>query len=102
MRGPNGREGEVGSFRISDAQRDLIWQHREALPGQVAEIAAMELGDDGQGPPRAGVSCGFIRQRAKAICICTPTVWSDRTIRKQRRERNTRSFRVRGGGDREK
>jgi hypothetical protein len=51
-----GTHSEVGSFRITDAQRDLIWAHREELTGQVAEIDCMQITDSGA--VRAGV---FVR-----------------------------------------
>lgn len=51
-----GPEGEVGSLAVPDIQRDWIWDHRNDLPGQVAEIFAQEVTK--AGVPRAGV---FIR-----------------------------------------
>lgn len=47
-------EGEVGSFAITDKQRNWIWRHRKLLIGQEAEIKAQDIGST-TGSPRAGV-----------------------------------------------
>lgn len=52
----NGARGEIGSFAISDSERDWIWQNRGLLEGQTAEIRAQEL--TSRGVLRAGV---FVR-----------------------------------------
>lgn len=52
-----GGRGEVGSFAITDAQRDWIWQHREELIGATAKISVMEISE--KGAPRAGVFHGW-------------------------------------------
>lgn len=51
-----GGRGEVGSFKLTDPQLQWIWDNREFLKGQVAEIHAQEVTK--AGAPRAGV---FIR-----------------------------------------
>jgi hypothetical protein len=49
----SGNLGEVGSFGISDAERQWIWDHRDELRGAVAKVSVMEKTD--AGAPRAGV-----------------------------------------------
>lgn len=51
-----GGRGEIGSFSIPDSQLQWIWDNRDILEGQVAEIYAQEVTK--AGAPRAGV---FIR-----------------------------------------
>jgi len=51
-----GGRGEVGSFRVTDEELQWMWNNREFLKGQVAEIYAQEVTKTGA--PRAGV---FIR-----------------------------------------
>lgn len=53
---PSGGRGEVGSFQATDSQLKWIWDNRDILRGQVAEIYAQEVTK--AGAPRAGV---FIR-----------------------------------------
>ncbi len=48
-----GAQGKVGSFSLTDAQRQWIWAHRDVLSGQVARIHTMNLTD--KGIPRTGV-----------------------------------------------
>jgi ATP-dependent DNA ligase len=50
---PTGQRGRIGSFSISDDQRDWIWENRDLLQGQVAEIEAFEM-SPGRQVPRAG------------------------------------------------
>jgi hypothetical protein len=52
----SGGTGEVGSFKATDAQLKWMWDNRDILKGQVAEIHAQEITK--AGAPRAGV---FIR-----------------------------------------
>jgi hypothetical protein len=58
--GPTGEYGKVGSFSITDEQRDWIWTNRDLLIGEVAEIEAFEM-TPGREVPRAG---RFIRWHA--------------------------------------
>ena len=51
-----GIRSEVGSFQITNSQRQWIWDHRELLEGQVAEIQTVEVTK--AGAVRAGV---FVR-----------------------------------------
>lgn len=62
-----GARGEVGSFAISDQQRNWIWQHRHDLNGSVAKVRAQEITDDGRGVPRAGVFCGFHADKGSEV-----------------------------------
>jgi len=58
--GPTGESGKIGSFSITDKQRDWIWTNRDLLVGEVAEIEAFEM-TPGREVPRAG---RFIRWHA--------------------------------------
>jgi hypothetical protein len=49
----SGGIGEVGSFAISDSERQWIWDHRDQLIGAVAKVSVMEK--TSSGAPRAGV-----------------------------------------------
>ena len=53
----SGTRSEVGSFQITDDQRQWIWDHRKFLEGQVAEVQAMEVTK--AGAVRAGVFVRF-------------------------------------------
>ena len=53
VEGPGGSTSEVGSFQITDQQRQWIWDNRSILEGQVAEIRAMDITKSGA--VRAGV-----------------------------------------------
>lgn len=58
VEGPRtGGRGEVGSFAISDAERQWIWDHREELIGAVAKVQVMAMTTNGS--PRAGVFHGW-------------------------------------------
>jgi hypothetical protein len=52
-----GGRGEVGSFAISDAERQWIWDHRKELIGAVAKVQVMAMTDFGK--PRAGTFVGW-------------------------------------------
>jgi hypothetical protein len=52
-----GGRGEVGSFAVSDAERQWIWDHREELIGAVAKVQVMAMTDSGK--PRAGTFVGW-------------------------------------------
>lgn len=58
-----GELGEVGSFELSDAERQWIWDHRHELKGQVIRVRALEL--TARGVPRAGVMTGFHPDKAR-------------------------------------
>lgn len=47
-----GNEGKVGSFAVSDPQRQWIFDHRDELVGAVAKVSVMEKTETGL--PRAG------------------------------------------------
>lgn len=53
VEGPTGVQSEVGSLQITDAQRQWMWNNRDLLRGQIAEIKAMDITDSGA--VRAGV-----------------------------------------------
>jgi ATP-dependent DNA ligase len=53
VEGPTGVESEVGSFQLTNQQRQWIWDHRDVLTGQIAEVRAMTVTESGA--IRAGV-----------------------------------------------
>jgi hypothetical protein len=57
VEGPTGVESEIGSFQLTNEQRRWIWQHRDVLTGQIAEVRAMKVNDSGA--IRAGVFVRF-------------------------------------------
>jgi hypothetical protein len=57
VEGPTGVESEIGSFQLTNEQRRWIWQHRELLMGQVAEVRALTVNESGAF--RAGVFVRF-------------------------------------------
>ena len=38
-------ETEVGSFQLTDEQRQWIWEHRDVLTGQIAEVRALTVNE---------------------------------------------------------
>src|ERR1017187_2010984 len=77
VEGPTGQRGKIGSFSISDDQRDWIWENRDLLQGQVAEIEAFEM-SPGRQVPRAG---RFIRwhpsKSEQALLLYAETISGD-------------------------
>jgi hypothetical protein len=67
VEGPTGVESEIGSFQLTIEQRRWIWQHRDVLTGQIAEIRAMEI--TANGAVRAGVFTRFHPSKAEAGLI---------------------------------
>ena len=68
VEGPTGVETEVGSFQLTDEQRQWIWEHRDVLTGQIAEVRALTVNETGA--IRAGVFVRFpvqIRAGTSAI-----------------------------------
>ncbi|MGO8736460.1 MAG: hypothetical protein ACLQVM_27120 [Terriglobia bacterium] len=57
VEGPTGVESEVGSFQLTNEQRRWIWEHREVLTGQIAEVRALTVNESGA--IRAGVFVRF-------------------------------------------
>ncbi len=57
VEGPTGVESEIGSFQLTKEQRQWIWDHRELLTGQIAEVRAMTVNESGA--IRAGVFVRF-------------------------------------------
>jgi ATP-dependent DNA ligase len=57
VEGPTGVESEIGSFQLTNEQRRWIWQHRDLLTGQIAEVRAMTVNESGA--VRAGVFVRF-------------------------------------------
>ena len=47
VEGPTGVESEIGSFQLSNEQRQWIWHHRQVLTGQIAEVRAMAINESG-------------------------------------------------------
>ncbi|MGA2200110.1 MAG: hypothetical protein ABSG45_09255 [Nitrososphaerales archaeon] len=63
VEGPTGVESEVGSFQLTNAQRQWIWDHRHVLTGQVAEVRAMNVNKSGA--IRGGVFVRFHPSRSE-------------------------------------
>jgi hypothetical protein len=63
VEGPTGVQSEIGSFQLTDEQRRWIWQHREVLTGQIAEVRAMNVNESGA--IRAGVFVRFHPSRSE-------------------------------------
>ncbi len=57
VEGPTGVESEIGSFQLTNEQRRWIWEHRDVLTGQIAEVRAMKVNESGA--IRAGVFVRF-------------------------------------------
>ncbi len=57
VEGPTGARSEIGSFQLTNEQRRWIWEHREVLTGQIAEVRAMKVNESGA--LRAGVFVRF-------------------------------------------
>jgi hypothetical protein len=57
VEGPTGVESEIGSFQLTNEQRRWIWDHRQVLTGQIAEVRAMKVNESGA--IRAGVFVRF-------------------------------------------
>ena len=55
---------EIGSFQLTNDQRQWIWDHRDVLTGQVAEVRAMNVNKSGA--IRAGVFVRFHPSRSEA------------------------------------
>jgi hypothetical protein len=64
VEGPTGVESEVGSFQLTNEQRQWIWDHREVLTGQIAEVRAMTVTESGA--IRAGVFVRFHPSQSEA------------------------------------
>jgi ATP-dependent DNA ligase len=57
VEGPAGVKSEIGSFQLTNAQRQWIWEHRDVLAGQIAEVRALTVNESGA--IRAGVFVRF-------------------------------------------
>ena len=57
VEGPTGVESEIGSFQVTNEQRRWIWEHRQVLTGQIAEVRALTVNESGA--IRAGVFVRF-------------------------------------------
>jgi hypothetical protein len=64
VEGPTGVESEIGSFQLTNEQRQWIWDHRDVLTGQIAEVRAMKVNESGA--IRAGVFVRFHPSRSEA------------------------------------
>jgi hypothetical protein len=47
VEGPTGMECEIDSFQLANEQRQWIWEHREVLTGQIAEVRALTVNESG-------------------------------------------------------
>jgi hypothetical protein len=57
VEGPTGVESEIGSFQLTNEQRRWIWEHRQVLTSQIAEVRALTVNESGA--IRAGVFVRF-------------------------------------------
>jgi hypothetical protein len=57
VEGPTGVESEIGSFQLTNKQRQWIWDQRDVLTGQIAEVRALTVNESGA--IRAGVFVRF-------------------------------------------
>ena len=64
VEGPSGARSEIGSFQVTNAQRRWIWDHRDVLTGQIAEVRSMNVNENGA--IRAGVFVRFHPSRSEA------------------------------------
>jgi hypothetical protein len=64
VEGSTGVESQIGSFQLTNEQRQWIWDHREVLTGQIAEVRAMKVNESGA--IRAGVFVRFHPSRSEA------------------------------------
>ena len=64
VEGPTGVKSEIGSFQLTNDQRQWIWDHRDVLTGQIAEVRAMKVNESGA--IRAGVFVRFHPSRPEA------------------------------------
>jgi hypothetical protein len=64
VEGPTGVESEIGSFQLTNKQRQWIWDHRGVLTGQIAEVRAMQVNESGA--IRAGVFVRFHPSKSEA------------------------------------
>jgi ATP-dependent DNA ligase len=62
-----GGRGEVGSFQATDAQLQWMWDNRDVLRGQVAEIHVQEITKSGA--PRAGVFYRWHPSKSEAALL---------------------------------
>ena len=63
VEGPTGVESEIGSFQLTNEQRRWIWEHRDVLTGQIAEVRAMNVNESGA--IRGGVFVRFHTSRSE-------------------------------------
>jgi ATP-dependent DNA ligase len=64
VEGPTGVVSEMGSFQLTNEQRRWIWEHREVLTGQIAEVRALTVNESGT--IRTGVFVRFHPSRSEA------------------------------------
>jgi hypothetical protein len=67
VEGPTGVESEIGSFQLTNEQRRWIWEHRDLLTGQIAEVRALTVNESGA--IRAGVFVRFHPSRAEQALL---------------------------------
>ena len=64
VEGPTGVESQIGSFQLTNEQRRWIWELRQVLTGQIAEVRALTVNESGA--IRAGVFVRFHPSRSEA------------------------------------
>jgi len=93
VEGPTGVASEIGSFQLTNEQRRWIWEHRDMLTGQIAEVRALTVNESGA--IRAGVFVRFHPSRSEVGLLIyseslagedtgrpgTPSIGSNRNFR---------------------
>jgi hypothetical protein len=73
VEGPTGVEGEIGSFQLTNERRRWIWDHREVLTGQIAEVRALTVNESGT--IRAGVFVRFHPSKSEqGLLLCSQSL----------------------------
>jgi hypothetical protein len=67
VEGPTGVKSEIGSFQLTNEQRQWIWDRRDVLTGQIAEVRALTVNESGA--IRAGVFVRFHPSRSEQALL---------------------------------
>jgi len=67
VEGSTGVESEIGSFQLTNEQRQWIWDHRDVLTGQIGEVRALTVNESGA--IRAGVFVRFHASKSELALL---------------------------------
>jgi hypothetical protein len=96
VEGPTGVECEIGSFQLTIEQRQWIWDDRDVLTGQIAEVRAMDVTESGA--IRAGVFVRFHPSKSEAgLLMYTESLAGEDRIESQRAGTGSRVLPAGGG-----